>query len=516
MSLFVRDGLPAAEAIAELCYTNPFSARRIELERRALGTAFRDAQPVWNRASSRFENPNLAALRERTGQLLHAAIGRIERGKAPSASERRVYGELARYHLFDRFDDELSALIAAQLEPRENGSAERVPFYKAFRAEVERVYGARGIFAERVQQAPHLFATSVQVRFAFAMIYQSILGTSASATQLRAATWQSIFTHDMRRYERALYAHMHQIPTLVLGPSGSGKELVARAVGLARYVPFDAAGQRFAGPLGDDFSALNLSAMAPTLIESELFGHRRGAFTGAIDERRGFFEQCGEHGSVFLDEIGELDHGVQVKLLRVLQSRQFQRVGDAYPRAFRGKLIAATNRDLAVELAAGAFRADLFYRLCADIVRTPTLSEQLAQAPDDLRTFVENAVERVVREPGEVAPLVTEIVDFVERELGSDYAWPGNVRELEQCVRSFIVQGRYSPLLRPREESFQAAGDALDRVLARTQLSADELLDRYCAAQHAQQGTYQDVARKLGLDWRTVKARVAAARMRAS
>lgn len=506
MLFSIEDG-PAAQAIGDLCYTNPFSARRIDLERAALGEAFRDSQNVWSRASSRFESPNLPTLRERTSSLLHAAHARLQRGTTPSEADRDIYDELTRYYLFDRFADELTALVVARMSAGAATSRERVTFYRAFHAEASRIYGAHPCFVDRIAQLPHLFATAVQVRLAFALIYQSILGTSSAATHLRGATWQSIFTHDMRRYERALYARMHEIPTLVLGPSGTGKELVARAVGLAPYVPFDGETQRFAASLAADFRALNLSAMAPTLIESELFGHRRGAFTGAIDERRGFFELCTEHGAVFLDEIGELDQGIQVKLLRVLQSRQFQRVGDAGTQAFRGKVIAATNRDLAAELAEGAFRKDLYYRLCADVVHTPTLAEQLAQAPEDLRIFVENAVERVLTVPQEVAPLVEQIVRFIEQRLGATYPWPGNVRELEQCVRSIIVHGVYTPL--PQASSAQS--DHLDRALASANLTADALLDRYCAAQHALHGTYQDVARKLGLDWRTVKARVAAA-----
>jgi len=514
VSIFEREELRAAQAVAELCYTNPFSPRRIELERAALGSAFREGQSVWSRASSSFTSPNLPVLHERSTALLASAQRRFESRGEASAAERDAYDGLARYHLFARFDDDLQALIEALLRARTAGASaatERVAFYKPFRAEAARLYGIRSAFGERLRQVPHLFATSVQVRLAFALIYQSILGTSDAAARLRAATWQSIFTHDMRRYERALYQGMHEIPSLVLGASGTGKELVARAIGLARYVPFESASERFAAPLAADFSALNLSAMAPTLIESELFGHRRGAFTGAIDERRGSFEQCSQHGTVFLDEIGELDHSIQVKLLRVLQSRQFQRVGDVRPRSFRGKVVAATNRDLTAELATGAFRADLFYRLCADIVRTPTLAEQLAQAPDDLRTFVENAVERTLTRPEEVAPLVDEIVAFIDRKLGRSYGWPGNVRELEQCVRSFIVRGDYVPVARSDDQE-RAGGDALAGALAGANLTADELLDRYCAAQYAVHGTYQEVGRKLAIDWRTVKARIVAAR----
>src|SRR5437879_1939822 len=186
----------------------------------------------------------------------------------------------------------------------------------------------------------------------------------------------------MRRYRRGLYDRMGDVTTLVVGPSGTGKELIARAIALSRFIPFDARTSRFT----EDFALfhpLNLSALAPTLIESELFGHHRGAFTGALQDRIGWLEKCGPCGTVFLDEIGDVDAGIQVKLLRVLQSRTFERLGETTPRQFRGKIIAATNRDLAAEIQAGRFRAAFYYRLCADIVATPPLAEQLRDAPDE-------------------------------------------------------------------------------------------------------------------------------------
>ena len=111
-------------------------------------------------------------------------------------------------------------------------------------------------------------------------------------------------------------------------------------------------------------------ALPATLVESELFGHRRGAFTGAVQDRAGWLEACPAHGTVFLDEIGELEPALQVKLLRVLQERTFHRIGDTRERRFSGKLIAATNRDLAAEIQAGRFREDLYYRLCADVIES--------------------------------------------------------------------------------------------------------------------------------------------------
>src|SRR5205085_3415278 len=118
----------------------------------------------------------------------------------------------------------------------------------------------------------------------------------------------------------------------------------------------------------ESFHALSLSALSPTLIESELFGHRRGSFTGAIDDRAGWLEVCRPLGTVFLDEIGEIDPAVQVKLLRVLQTRTFVRLGDTRNRKFTGKIIAATNRDLAQQMQLGQIREDFYYRLCSDMI----------------------------------------------------------------------------------------------------------------------------------------------------
>src|SRR5439155_14349722 len=122
----------------------------------------------------------------------------------------------------------------------------------------------------------------------------------------------------------------------------------------------------------------------PTLIETELFGHRKGAFTGAVADRPGWLEVCPPFGTVFLDEIAETQAAIQVKLLRVVQTRTFQRVGETQDRPFRGKIVAATNRDLAAEMQAGRFRPDLYYRLCSNVIETPSLAAQLREAPDEL------------------------------------------------------------------------------------------------------------------------------------
>ncbi len=377
--------------------------------------------------------------------------------------------------------------------------------FRRFAADVEHFLGVANVSLPVSDSAPHLFAWGFQIRRSFHHTFRQIYGGSMPAARLRAAVWQSIFTHDSARYRRALYDRMEDIPTLITGESGTGKELVARAIGLSRYIPFDAEREIFTDDYTQCFQPLNLSALSPTLIESELFGHRRGAYTGALEDRVGWFETCGPRGSVFLDEIGELDPAIQVKLLRALQSRTFQRIGETEERRFLGKVIAATNRDLVDEMHGGRFREDLYYRLCADLIRTPTLREQLRDSPEDLRNLLLILARRIAGDE-EALPLAEETEGFILKELGSDYAWPGNVRELEQCVRNVLIRKEYRPPASPRSAS--AHDSALAADLEAGELSAEALLTRYCTHVYARTGSYEEAARRLGLDRRTVKAKI--------
>jgi transcriptional regulator with GAF, ATPase, and Fis domain len=326
------------------------------------------------------------------------------------------------------------------------------------------------------------------------------LGVSRPIAELRAETWHSVFTHDLRRYRSSVYRHMADIPTLIVGPSGTGKDLVAQAIGYSRFLSFDETKLRFVEPFAAQYHALNVSALSGGVIESELFGHRRGAFTGALEDRQGWLELCGPDGSVFLDEIGDLTPELQVKFLRVLQTRSFQRIGETKPRLFLGKLLAATHRDLDSGLQQGWFREDLYYRLCADRIQTPTLRERIEADPNELSLMVTELSERIAG-PEHGSALAREVVAWVERELGPAYPWPGNVRELEQCVRNVLIRRRYRPARRaPR-------ADALDASLLRSGLTSDALIDRYCALVYEETASYVETGRRLGLDRRTVKER---------
>jgi transcriptional regulator with AAA-type ATPase domain len=490
--------------LAQLSVCNPFVRVRIEFERTALGEAFDDRLPDWN-LSPEFEREhgNVQRLFQRAEHLLSGAREHLQRGAKCDDNEWRLYENLVLFVLYHRHRLDFAAVIQSEREPATAGKP--VKLYRAFLETATQHLGIAGRQSRALDQLPHIFAGFFQIRRAFENIFQYIIGVSRPAARLRAAVWQSIFTHDIERYRRALFDRMGDYTTLITGASGTGKELVARAIALSRYIPFDAASQRFAESFAGSFYAINLSALSPTLIESELFGHSRGAFTGAVADRAGWLEQCPKLGTVFLDEIGDLDATIQVKLLRLLQTRTFNRLGDTRPREFHGKIIAATNRDLAAEMREGRFREDFYYRLCSDLIETPTLRERTADDPHELRQLILYITERLVGP--EAADVTREVEAWIETHLGSGYEWPGNVRELEQCVRNLLIRKHYGP---PKKRP-PAPTDAHEELMAKMRqaaLTADDLVREYCRLVYAQTGSYEATARKLNLDRRTVKAKV--------
>ena len=204
---------------------------------------------------------------------------------------------------------------------------------------------------------------------------------------------------------------------LVRGESGTGKELVARAI------------HRNRDP-GRPFVAVNCSALVPTLLESELFGHEKGAFTGALQRRQGRLELAGK-GILFLDEIGDLPQDLQSKLLRVIQEREFERVGGNRTIAFEAELIAATHRDLETMVAAGQFREDLYYRLKVVEIAVPPLRDRREDIPQLIEHFLH-------RYNAEFHRHVTKVPTEALRLLAG-YDWPGNVRELENRIQAGIM-----------------------------------------------------------------------------
>jgi two-component system NtrC family response regulator len=207
---------------------------------------------------------------------------------------------------------------------------------------------------------------------------------------------------------------------LIEGESGTGKELVAKSI-------------HFNSPRRESpFVAVNCSALAESLLESELFGHEKGAFTGAVSSKKGRFELA-HGGTLFLDEIGELSQNLQVKLLRVLQEKTFERVGGVRSVAVDIRVIAATNKTLKEEMAAGRFREDLFYRLNVLPIVIPPLRERR----EDIRLLVNHFIEKYGSER-KSAPPVRNFAQDVDR-LFYEYSWPGNVRELENLIERVMI-----------------------------------------------------------------------------
>ncbi len=229
-------------------------------------------------------------------------------------------------------------------------------------------------------------------------------------------------------FQEILKAAASEATVLIEGESGAGKELVARAL--------HENSARAAGP----YVRVNCSALAESLLESELFGHARGAFTGAVSARPGRFEAA-EGGTLLLDEIGEIPASLQVKLLRVLQEREVERLGENRPRKVDVRIIAATNRDLTALVRDGTFREDLYYRLRVLPIRVPALRERLGDVPLLVDHLLAEMAGRYKREK----------LDISEDALGvlMAYDWPGNVRELVNAMEYAMVHAD-GPVIHPR------------------------------------------------------------------
>jgi Nif-specific regulatory protein len=290
-------------------------------------------------------------------------------------------------------------------------------------------------------------------------------------------------------YDQIAQVAKSDITVLIRGESGTGKELVANAI-------------HYNSPrAGKPFVKVNCAALPETLLESELFGHERGAFTGAISSRRGRFELA-DGGTIFLDEVGDFTPATQVKLLRVLQEREFERVGATTTLKANVRVIAATNRDLEALIETGQFRQDLYYRLNVFPIHVPPLRERRA----DIILLADHFVEKYARVNGKsVRRISTPAIDMLMA-----YHWPGNVRELENCVERAVllseddvIHGHHLP---PSLQTAEASGTAHVGTLQATldNVERELLLDALKSAR----GNKAKAARALGISERLMGLRV--------
>jgi DNA-binding NtrC family response regulator len=448
-----------------------------------------------------------AAFRNPFSEEFHAAMANaspqcaawVDRLEKRGGAELRHYSGEQRetmrlvflFDLYERFRAQLDALVVAQI------AAAETPVAAPFARELLSALSRRGVEEE---EAERVFAIFYQIRRAHHFIEEGLIGSSDCMRRFRHHLWENVFTHDIRHYERGLWDRMEDFSTLLLGETGTGKGTAAAAIGRSAFIPFDARRQRFAESFMRGFVSINLSQFPETLIESELFGHRKGAFTGAVEAHEGIFARCSAHGAIFLDEIGEVSVPVQIKLLRVLQERVFSPVGSHDALRFRGRVIAATNKPLSALRGNGGFRDDFYYRLCSDSIVVPPLRQRLREDSEELETLLRHILNRVA---GSAAPTMHELVREALRELVKrDYSWPGNVRELEQAVRRILLTRHYVG-----EEAAAAKdeGAALAARIEEGSIDAESLLAEYCRLLYGRSRNFEEVARRTKLDRRTVK-----------
>ncbi len=504
-------------AVSRFAFSNPLLADSYDHLHKALGADYvTEALPSTRSGDLQQAldgGPNIRLLgqrvRDAVDRIYWRAVGRggAERRRPPSRQaqgDAGLYEDAVLYYVYSAYRKLLETAIQLHLDRPE--AQPSIEFWPRFREDYRRLLAVSRDAPPSDEDAASVLAGFFQIRRAMRYIPACIFGESAPTARLRAAAWQSIFTHDMRRYRNGLYRRMSDITTLVTGPSGSGKELVASAIGLSGFIPFDPRKQRFEANFKTSFRALNVTTLTPSLVESALFGHVEGAFSGAVRDQTGWLETCHAGGAVFLDELGDLNHVIQAKLLRVLETREFTRVGDTAARRFQGKIIAATNRNLAAAIREGRFREDLYYRLCADTIRTPSLRQQLADRPEDLDSLVLHFCRQLVPEDAE--SLGREVMQWIGHHLGDDYPWPGNVREVGQCVRNILVRKHYTPVRLCEEEGQPDALGSFLEAVERGELPVKELTRRYCTFVYCRTGSLKEAARTLGMCARAVKGKV--------
>ncbi len=469
--------------LAEAAATNPFSDSYFELQLKIAGCeASTPAQEQYQRIVARVSE-----------EVRHMEESGSEDVRQYSGEDRQLVRYALMFDIYHRFMPRLDELIEDQSAAEERSVPVR------FAAEVLGLLVRRGFSRE---EARLYFAILFQLRRAFFFIDRGLVGSSESMKQLRSHLWNNVFTHDIRIYERHLWNRMEDFSTMLLGETGTGKGSAAAAIGRSGFIPFDEKMGAFADSFTRSFTALNLSQFPEALIESELFGHRKGAFTGAVEAHEGIFARCSPYGAIFLDEIGDASIPIQTKLLDILQQRTFSPVGSHQKLRFRGRIIAATNKPIEKLRKEGEFRDDFFYRLCSDIIDVPSLKQRISEEPAELKDLIAFVIRRLT---GESSPEIVEKVhSAILSSPGRDYDWPGNVRELEQAVRRVLLTNHYQGESRAPAD----LSGKLQAGIASGTLDADSLLSGYCRLLYDRFGTYEEVARRAKLDRRTVKAYV--------
>jgi DNA-binding NtrC family response regulator len=468
--------------ISDVLHANPFSDKRLAADRRIA------------------DFPPEATYTERYAKLVEAVNGEVNRlvsaGKGDirmfEGQDRALVEEVLVYHVYNQYFLRFDPLIEKQLAEGDAPCA--IPFAEEALAMIQR-------FGFASEDALHFFAVFFQLRRAYYFILQGIIGRSPCMRSLRESLWNNVVTRDLVLYSRKLWNRMEDYSTLLLGETGAGKGISARAIGQSGYIPFDQKKGCFVESFARAFTSLNLSQFPELLIESELFGHKKGSFTGAVSDHEGALSRCSRYGAIFIDEIGEVPVPIQIKLLHVLEHRDYSPVGSHEKKRFPGRIIAATNQPLDRLRREKIFRDDFYYRLCSDVVSVPPLRQRIKEDPAELDDLVTHTIKRIVGDDSD--ELTLHVIKEIRMQVPPDYAWPGNVRELEQCIRRILLKRHYEI-----DRTAAAPGDiegSLIMGVKEGSVDAQNLLSCYCALLYDRYGSYEEVARKTALDRRTVK-----------
>ncbi len=444
--------------------------------------------------------PLAAPHEERMQRVIQVVSGKVDKliagGKGDVrkfiGKDRVIVENAFLFHIYHKFYTLFDSLIQEQIKT--GGTSCKVHFA----GDAVSMLIDRGF---TTAEALHYLSIFFQMRRAFYFINKKIIGRSPCIKELRLNLWNNVFTHDIGLYARYLWNRMEDYSTLLFGETGTGKGISAVSIGRSGYIPFDENKVCFRESFTSAFVSLNLSQFPEQLIESELFGHKKGAFTGAVAEHEGIFSQCSPHGAIFLDEIGEVSIPLQIKLLQVLQERVFSPVGSHRTERFHGRVIAATNKSIHSLRSEKLFRDDFFYRLCSDIITVPPLCQRIQEDPGELDYLLHHTLNRIIGKPS--PELEEKVRETIQKQIPHNYPWPGNVRELEQCIRRILLKQSYEV------ESLSMGPDDIAEQLMQSMregsINAQHLLSGYCKILYDKYGTYEAVAKRTELDRRTVK-----------
>jgi hypothetical protein len=467
--------------VERAAFDNPFALEREKAIQEFTGFADLDGD--------RLKAAAIPVVQEKINALHSRNIANF---KLYSGTDRELVRIALLYDAFHRFHIKFDSLIQDQIKAGDD------PLTVSFANDVLSLLAKRGFNHD---ESVRYLAFFYQLRRAFFFIEKTLVGKSPSMRILRSHLWNNIFTQDSRWYENFLWDRMEDFSTFLVGETGTGKGTAAAALGRSGFIPYEENKKKFAASFTQNFIEINLSQFSETLIESELFGHKKGSFTGAVEDHSGVFARCRKYGAILLDEIGDITIAVQLKLLKVLEERSFTVVGGHKKERFQGRIIAATNKTLANLRQEGKFRDDFYYRLCSDVIQVPSLREQIKEDSDTLRILLDHTITKIIGEQAQ--ELALELRDIILKEVGSNYDWPGNVRELEQAARRILLTKHYKGDF--RDASIAIGLTPCIKNFENGSLTAQEVLTSYCNMLYEKYGTYEKVAQITKLDRRTVK-----------